>query len=78
MVGFWFIFMIRELYCFPLTDFWKKLCYQISGSLLSIFILLEVAVFCVNYFILKAIESEMQSLSTGRNESINTILTTGS
>ena len=59
-------------------EVWEKIAFQISGSLLSLFFLLEVTVFFANYFILKAIESEMQSLSTGGNETINTIPAAGS
>ena len=80
MVGFWFIYVLREIF-FPTgrtPDVWEKIAYQISGSLLSFFILLEVTVFSANYFILRAIESEMQSLSIGGNETINTIPTIGS
>ena len=80
MVGCWLAYTSREYFCqgFPTSNAWKKFYYQISGSLLSILFLLEVAVFFDNYFILLAIKNEMQSLSTGGNEVVNSIVTIGS
>lgn len=80
MVGFWCIYACRELCCHTQGNSSDriKLCYQISVSLLSTLFLLEVAVFFADYFILLAITNEMQSLSTGGIEKVDTIATIGS
>jgi hypothetical protein len=59
-------------------DVWKKNLFQFNFYLLLFLWITEILVFLAQYFVLRAINNEMQSLATGVNESANTFPTPGS